>query len=68
MALELLLRWPKWAIAKVFYNQEKSFLIKKKVFKIKNTQTRSRTREHDQEHASTIKTRKSTIEIFVSKS
>ena len=71
------LRWPKWAIAKVFSksrkkfsSQEKSLQIKKKVFTIKNTQTRSRTRKHDQEHANTIKntqtrskTRNRTIEI-----
>ena len=40
---------------KVFKIKKKVFKIKNKVFRIKNTQTQSRTRKHDQEHANTIK-------------
>ena len=57
-----LLRWPKWAIAKVFSksrkkfsNQEKSFQIKQRIFKSRKKFSKSRTRKHDREHANTIK-------------
>ena len=62
------LRWPKWAIAKVFSKSRKKFSDQEKGFQVKK-------KFQSQEHANTIKnsqtrskTRKSTIEIFVSKS
>ena len=52
-----MIRWPKWAIAKVFSKSRKKFSYKEESFQnqehahtIKNTRTRSRTRKYDQKH------------------